>query len=72
MNLDIQTADVTGDVAMVVGVSSLLGAVARRGGQPTVVGQVLAGRTRIACPFVRPTVCQPPASQDRRPQVTAR
>jgi Kef-type K+ transport system membrane component KefB len=43
MNLDILTADVIGDVAIVIGVSSLLGAVARRCGQPTVVGQILAG-----------------------------
>ena len=43
MNLDILTADVIGDVAIVLGVSSLLGAVARRCGQPTVVGQVIAG-----------------------------
>lgn len=43
MNLDILTADVIGDVAIVVGVASLLGAVARRCGQPTVVGQILAG-----------------------------
>lgn len=43
MNLDILTADVIGDVALVIGVSSLLGAVARRCGQPTVIGQILAG-----------------------------
>ena len=43
MNLDILTADVIGDVAIVVGAASLLGAVARRCGQPTVVGQILAG-----------------------------
>ncbi len=43
MNLDILTADVIGDVAIVVGASALLGAVARRCGQPTVVGQILAG-----------------------------
>jgi Kef-type K+ transport system membrane component KefB len=43
MNLDILTADVIGDVALVIAVSSLLGAVARRCGQPTVIGQILAG-----------------------------
>lgn len=43
MSLDILTADVIGDVAIVIGVSSILGAVARRCGQPTVVGQILAG-----------------------------
>lgn len=43
MNMDILTADVIGDVAIVLGVSSVLGAVARRCGQPTVVGQILAG-----------------------------
>lgn len=43
MNLDILTADVIGDVAIVIGVSSILGAIARRCGQPTVVGQILAG-----------------------------
>src|SRR6202453_1167087 len=43
MNLDILTADVIGDIAIVIGVSSLLGAVARRLGQPTVVGQIVAG-----------------------------
>ena len=43
MNLDIVTADVIGDVALVLGVSWLLGALARRIGQPTVVGQIIAG-----------------------------
>lgn len=43
MNLDILTADVIGDVAIVLGVSSLLGAVARRCGQPTVIGQIIVG-----------------------------
>jgi K+:H+ antiporter len=43
MNPDILTADVIGDAAIVIGVSSLLGAVARRCGQPTVVGQIIAG-----------------------------
>ena len=43
MGLDILTADVIGDVALVIGVSSLLGAAARRCGQPTVIGQILAG-----------------------------
>jgi Kef-type K+ transport system membrane component KefB len=43
MNLDILTADVIGDVAIVIGAASLLGAVARRCGQPTVIGQIVAG-----------------------------
>ncbi len=43
MNLDILTADVIGDVALVLAASSLLGALARRCGQPTVIGQILAG-----------------------------
>jgi Kef-type K+ transport system membrane component KefB len=43
LNLDIVTADVIGDVAIVIGAASLLGAVARRCGQPTVVGQIVAG-----------------------------
>jgi Kef-type K+ transport system membrane component KefB len=43
MNLDILTADVIGDVALVLATSSVLGAVARRCGQPTVIGQILAG-----------------------------
>jgi K+:H+ antiporter len=43
VNLDILTADVIGDVAIVLGVSAVLGAAARRCGQPTVVGQILAG-----------------------------
>jgi Kef-type K+ transport system membrane component KefB len=43
VNLDILTADVIGDVAIVIGASSLLGAIARRCGQPTVVGQIVAG-----------------------------
>jgi Kef-type K+ transport system membrane component KefB len=32
-----------GDIALVIVVSSLLGALARRCGQPTVIGQVLTG-----------------------------
>jgi Kef-type K+ transport system membrane component KefB len=43
MSLDVVTADVIGDVALVVGASWLLGAAARRIGQPTVVGQIVAG-----------------------------
>ncbi|MFB9836548.1 cation:proton antiporter [Actinoallomurus acaciae] len=43
MNLDAVTADVIGDVALVLGAAWLLGAVARRIGQPTVVGQIVAG-----------------------------
>jgi Kef-type K+ transport system membrane component KefB len=43
MNLDVVAADVIGDVALVLGVSWLLGAAARRIGQPTVVGQIIAG-----------------------------
>lgn len=40
---DILIADVIGDITLILIVSSLLGAVARRCGQPTVVGQILAG-----------------------------
>jgi Kef-type K+ transport system membrane component KefB len=36
-------AIVIGDIALVIAVSSLLGALARRCGQPTVIGQILAG-----------------------------
>jgi Kef-type K+ transport system membrane component KefB len=36
-------ADVIGDVVLVLVVSSLLGGAARRCGQPSVVGQILAG-----------------------------
>ena len=43
MSLDDVTAIVIGDVAVVLGLSSLLGAVARRFGQPAVIGQLLAG-----------------------------
>ncbi|MGD0554734.1 MAG: cation:proton antiporter [Streptosporangiaceae bacterium] len=43
MNLDVLTADVIGDVAIVIAASSLLGALARRCGQPAVVGQIVAG-----------------------------
>lgn len=43
MNLDVVAADVIGDVALVIGASWLLGAAARRIGQPTVVGQIVAG-----------------------------
>jgi len=41
--VDILIADVIGDIALILVVSSLLGALARRCGQPTVVGQILAG-----------------------------
>jgi Kef-type K+ transport system membrane component KefB len=43
MTLDVVTADVIGDIALVLGVALLLGAAARRIGQPTVVGQIVAG-----------------------------
>jgi Kef-type K+ transport system membrane component KefB len=43
MNMDVVTADVIGDVALVLGASYLFGALARRVGQPTVVGQIVAG-----------------------------
>jgi Kef-type K+ transport system membrane component KefB len=43
MNTDVLTADVIGDVALVLAVSWGLGTVARRVGQPTVVGQIIAG-----------------------------
>jgi Kef-type K+ transport system membrane component KefB len=41
--MDILIADAIGDIALVLVVSWLLGAVARRCGQPAVVGQILAG-----------------------------
>jgi Kef-type K+ transport system membrane component KefB len=41
--LDAVIADVIGDIALVLVVSALLGAAARRCGQPTVVGQILTG-----------------------------
>jgi K+:H+ antiporter len=41
--LDAITAEVIGDIALVIAVSSLLGAMARRFGQPKVIGQLLAG-----------------------------
>jgi Kef-type K+ transport system membrane component KefB len=41
--MDVLIADVIGDVALVLVLSLVLGAVARRCGQPTVVGQILAG-----------------------------
>jgi Kef-type K+ transport system membrane component KefB len=37
------TAEIIGDIAVVVVISSLLGAVARRFGQPAVIGQILTG-----------------------------
>lgn len=41
--MDNLIADVIGDVALVLIVSSLLGAIARKLGQPAVVGQIIAG-----------------------------
>jgi Kef-type K+ transport system membrane component KefB len=41
--MDVLIADVIGEVALVLVFSSLLGALARRCGQPKVVGQILAG-----------------------------
>src|SRR5256885_17106541 len=43
MSLDILAADVIGDVSIVIGASALLGSLARKCGQPTVVGRMLAG-----------------------------
>ncbi|MFF8773624.1 cation:proton antiporter [Kitasatospora sp. NPDC015120] len=43
MSMDAVTATVVGDIALVLGASSVLGALARRIGQPTVVGQIAAG-----------------------------
>lgn len=41
--MDVVTADVIGDIALVLGASYVFGALARRVGQPTVVGQIVAG-----------------------------
>ena len=41
--MDAITAGVIGDIALVIVVSGLLGAAARRCGQPTVIGQILTG-----------------------------
>ena len=41
--MDAVIADVIGDIALVLVISALLGAAARRCGQPTVVGQILTG-----------------------------
>lgn len=41
--VDALTARVIGDIALVITVSTLLGAAARRWGQPTVIGQIIAG-----------------------------
>jgi Kef-type K+ transport system membrane component KefB len=41
--MDVLIADVIGDVTIVLVISSLLGAIARRCGQPKVVGQIVAG-----------------------------
>lgn len=43
MSLDILTAHIIGDIAIVIAASWILGGLARRCGQPTVVGQILAG-----------------------------
>lgn len=43
MNINLVAAEVIGDVALVLVASGLLGALARRCGQPTVIGQILAG-----------------------------
>jgi Kef-type K+ transport system membrane component KefB len=41
--MDVLIADVIGDIALVLVFSSLLGAIARKCGQPVVVGQIIAG-----------------------------
>ena len=41
--MDAVSADVIGDIALVLGASYVFGALARRVGQPTVVGQIVAG-----------------------------
>ena len=41
--MDTLIADVIGDIALILVASSVLGALARRCGQPTVIGQILAG-----------------------------
>lgn len=41
--LDALTAEVLGDIALVLAIASLLGTIARRFGQPTVVGQLMTG-----------------------------
>jgi Kef-type K+ transport system membrane component KefB len=43
MSVDEITAYVIGDIALIIALSSLLGALARRCGQPTVIGQILTG-----------------------------
>jgi K+:H+ antiporter len=43
MSIDTVTAYVLGDIALILALSSLLGALARRCGQPTVIGQILTG-----------------------------
>lgn len=43
MTMDGVTADVIGNLALALGVSSLLGALARRIGQPTAVGRIAVG-----------------------------
>lgn len=43
MNINLIAAEVIGDVGLVLVVSGLFGAAARRCGQPTVIGQILAG-----------------------------
>jgi Kef-type K+ transport system membrane component KefB len=41
--LDAITADVIGDIALVFVIASMLGALARKCGQPAVIGQILTG-----------------------------
>lgn len=41
--MDVIIADVIGEVALILIVSSLLGALTRRLGQPRVIGQIVAG-----------------------------
>ena len=43
MDIGVLTAEVIGDVCLVLVVSGVFGALARRCGQPTVIGQILAG-----------------------------
>jgi Kef-type K+ transport system membrane component KefB len=43
LTLNTVVADVIGDIALVIVVSSVLGAVARRCGQPAVIGQIMTG-----------------------------
>ena len=43
MNMEVVTADVIGGIALVLVASNVLGALARRLGQPSVIGQITAG-----------------------------